>query len=102
MTKSLVLHMRHMRIHVVSEHWLVRHENEKYGSKLPNQSTRKSVRQMKPWMMEQGVLRVKTSLKREDKVLYARKQEVHHIKRVNCEAEINGKLKHGSRSLGDI
>jgi hypothetical protein len=56
---------------------------------------------MKPWMMEKA-RGLKTSLKREDKVLYARKQQVHHIKRVNCEAEINGKLKHGSRSLGDI
>lgn len=61
MTKSLVLHMRRMKIHVVSEHWLVRHRNGKYDSKLPNQSTIKSARQMKPWMMEQGLT---TSLKR--------------------------------------
>lgn len=94
MTKSLVLHMRHMRIHVVSEHWLVRHGNGKYDSKLPNQSTNET--------MDDGTGGLKTSLKREDKVLYVRRQEVHHIKRVNCEAEINGKLKHGSRSLGDI
>lgn len=52
--------------------------------------------------MDDGTGGLRTSLKREDKVLYVRRQEVHHIKRVNCEAEINGKLKHGSRSLGDI